>query len=318
MDPITLAIMAGNGIASIMGGREANSINKQNAQIAMLNYQEQVRARMRAEAEARRQRADAQLGTTDASGNRTYFVPGVGWVTDLSADQQAIQEASEAEMLRQLRDEAGRNEVNSARAAGRRYDEDILATEADREFRAERRPDADALRQLFLARGAETRNASADRAGEAVARQNVRSGRSGAAEIMQGARAASDATSARQAGIDAMLMSGQEADRRYDANRGRAGQMYDYFRRMSTSGTAAPTPFMPQGPERSSTGVADQALLNVMSRPAQQDYQNANFAKSDTIADLSSMLGSWQQMRQNDALFSAIRDRYGKSTGGVN
>jgi hypothetical protein len=318
MDPITLAIMAGTGISSVMGGISANNANKQNAQIAMLNYFEQQQARMRAEMEARRQQSEAKLGTTDASGNRTYFVPGRGWVTDLTDDQQAIQEASEAEMLRQLREEAGRNEKVSARAADRRDREDVLATEGERAFRAERRPDEDALRQLLLARGAEARNQSADRAGEMVARQNVRSGSRNAAELMQGARAASDATGARQAGIEAELMANDEADRRFDAGRNRGGQMYDYYRRMSTSGTAAPTPYQPQGPQGRSTGVADQGLINILGRPVERDYTNANFATSDTISDLTGMLGSYQQMRQNDALFNAIRDRYGSSTGAVN
>jgi hypothetical protein len=238
-------------------------------------------------------------------------------VTDLTADQQSIQDASEEEMLRQLREEADRNETVSDRADTRRTREDVLATEGERAFRAERRPDEDALRQLLLARGAETRNASADRSGEMLARQNVRSGRGNAAELVQGARAASDATGARQAGIEAALMAEGEADRRFDAGRGRGGQMYDYYRRMSTSGTAAPTPYTPQGPQRGSTGVADQALLNATSRPEQRDYTNANYAASDTISDLTGMLGSWQQMRQNDALFNAMRDRYGKSTGSV-
>jgi hypothetical protein len=317
MDPITLAIMAGTGISSVLGGIGANNANKQNAQIAMLNYMEQVRARQRAEMEARRQQSEAKLGTTDASGNRTMFVPGRGWVTVLTDEQQAIQDESEAEMLRQLREEADRNETVSARAATRRDREDVLATEGERAFRAERRPDEDALRQLLLARGAETRNQSADRSGEIVARQNLRSGSRNAAELLQGARAASDATGARQAGIEAALMANDEADRRFDAGRSRGGQMYDYYRRMSTSGTAAPTPYQPQGPQTRGTGVADQGIINVMARPVERDYTNANLAVPDTISDITGMLGSWQQMRQNDALFNAIRDRYGSSTGAV-
>lgn len=317
MDPISLAIMAGTTVSSLLGGGAANQANKQNLQIAMLNYQEQVAARMRAEAEARRQRGEAQLGQTDAAGNRTYFVPGQGWVTELTDQQQAIQSGSEDEMLRQVTTEADRNEAVSDRSDTRRRREDVLATEGERDFRAERRPDEDALRQLLLARGAETRNASADRSGEMLARQNVRSGRGNAAELVAGARAASDATGAREAGIEAALMADSEADRRFDAGRGRGGQMYDFYRRMSTSGTAAPTPYSPQGPQRGSTGVADQAMLNITSRPEQRDYVDANYAKSDTISDISNMLGSFQQMRQNDALFNEMRNRYGASTGAV-
>lgn len=137
MDPITLAMMGGTAISSILGGGAAADANAQNAYIGMLNYQEQIAARLRAEAEARRQRGEAHLGQTDASGNRTYFVPGQGWVTELTEDQQSIQDASEAEMLRQLTTEATRNEKVSDRADTRRDREDVLATEGERAFRAE-------------------------------------------------------------------------------------------------------------------------------------------------------------------------------------
>lgn len=317
MDPITAVLMGGTALSSVIGGIGANRANQQNAQIAMMNYYAQREAQRRAEAEAFRQRSEAQLGTTDAAGNRTHFVPGVGWVTDLDPEQQAIQQASEQEMLRQLQTEAARAGEVSDTAETRRGREDTLATEGEREFRQARRPDEEALRQLFLARGAATRNQSADRAGNAVARQNIRAGGRNAAQLVQGARASADAESARSAGVEATLLANQEADRRYDADRGRSGQMYDYFRRMSTSGAASPQPFMPQGPQRSSTGVQDQGLINLMARAPQQEYTNNNTAIPDTISDLTGMLGSYQQMRQNDALFNAIRDRFGKNTGAI-
>ena len=45
-----------------------------------------------------------KLGTTDAQGNRTYFKPGVGWVTELAEGQRELSDLYSAEELAQLQD----------------------------------------------------------------------------------------------------------------------------------------------------------------------------------------------------------------------
>lgn len=295
-------IMSGAALASsALGAMSAHEANQTNQQIGLLNYYEQVAARQRAEAEARRQQNEAKLGQTDAAGNRTYFVPGVGWVTDLAQDQQQIQDLSEQEMIRQLTEDAARNERVGARSNNRRNREDTLATEADRELRAARRPDQGALRQLLLARGAEARNRSADRAGEASARQAVRQGGHNAAAIRQGARAEADATGARQAGIEAELMARGMADQEFAQDRDSASQLYNYFRGLSTGGTAAPGTPQLRGPSPNTGQAANfgSQLIAATGQAPQQAFQNADMSMADFINDAGASVGGLMQFYQN-------------------
>jgi len=315
MDPITLALMAGG---SIIGGINANNANKQNAQIAMMNYYQAQQDKADAQNEARQQRSQQQLGATDAAGNRTYFIPGRGWVTELTDTQQDIQSRSEAEQLRQL-SQGARDERVQGRANDRRNREDVLATDREREMRAARREDEGSLRQLLLARGAEQRNRQADRAGDAAARQRVRAGGTNAAELVSSARASADADSARQAGIEAQIAARGMADQNFEAARNPA--MLDYFRKMSTSGTGNSNVFQPQGPQQQSTGVQDQALLNIMARGGpEMPYTQPNQAVSGTMSDLASAFGAYRDRKSADKYNQAMIDAWGRgglgNTGG--
>lgn len=322
MDPITIALLASTaigGIGSIMGGNEAARANDLNAQISMLNYYQQQAAQRRAQGEAMRQQSEAKLGTTDASGNRTYFVPGVGWTTELSPDQRALLEGTEEEQLRSLRDDTARAETSRGRDDTRRGQEDQLASEFLRQLQTVQRPDEGALRQLFLARGAEQRNRAADAAGEMVARQAIRAGGgANAAELTQGARAASDAASARQAGVDATLAAREEADREYASDTDRASKLYDYFRRSSTSGGAPVQGITPQGPQTRSTGAADQMLLSIFQQGApQMDYQSPNNAWAGTLTDLGKLGMSAYNTHRQGQLDQAVLDRWRSNAGGI-
>lgn len=310
MDPITM-MMLGSMASSVAGGIASNDAAQLNNQISLLNYYDQQAANQRARAEAAQQKSDARLGQTDAAGNRTYFIPGVGWVTDLAEDQQQIQDMTEEEQKRQL-SQGVRDEQVKTRAVGRRNREDTAATEADRDFRSQRRDDAGALRQLLLARGAEQRNAQADRAGNAAARQSVRAGGTNAAEIAQGARATSDADSARRAGIDAELASRDMVESRFGQRRGDANSLYDYFRKMSTSGTGNAPIFQPNGPARMSTGQADQGAINAAGRSAQFDYQQPNYAMAGTIADIGAAGGAAYDRRQSQQYNQDMLDAFGR------
>lgn len=311
MDPISLALMAGSMGSSIFGGMAAADAQELNNQISLLNYYETQEANRRARNEAARQQREGRLGATDAAGNRTRFIPGVGWVTDLSNTQQQIQDASEQEQLRQL-SQGARDERVQERSNARRNREDTAATEADREFRAERRPDEGALRQLYLARGAETRNRAADRAGNAVARAAVRGGGTNAASLVQGARAASDAEAARQAGVQAELLARTNADQEFESGRSNANSLYDYFRRMSTSGTGNAPVFQPMGPARTSTGVADQGAINAAGRAAQLDYQQPQDAMAHTLNNIVTAGQAFYDRQMSQDYNQAMLDAFGR------
>lgn len=304
-----------SGVASLMGGAAGNDAAEMNNYISLMNYYAQQAAQQRARQEASRQQHEGKLGQTDAAGNRTYFVPGRGWVTDLSDDQQTIHDMSEQEQIRQL-SQGARDEQVQERSVDRRNREDVSATDAERMFREARRDDPEGLRQLFLARGAEQRNRSADRAGNALARQNIRAGGRNAGELLQGARASADASNARQAGVEAQLMSGQVADQDFSAKRGEANQLYDYFRKMSTSGTGNAPVFQPNAPQRTSTALADQGAINAAGRHAEMDYQQPNLAWSNAISNVGSSFGAGFDRYQQSQYQQAMLDAFGRMGGG--
>lgn len=310
----TLALMAGTALSSLLGAKEASNTAQTNADISMLNYYAQQRAAQQQQTEARRQQAEGKLGSTDAAGNRKQFVPGIGWVTTLSPQQQQLQDLTEAEQQRQLSSVAARNERVSERGDTRRGREDTTATEGERDFRSQRRPDEAGIRQQLLARGAEQRNRQADRAGDMSARQAVRSGGTSAAGVRQGARAEADADSARQAGAQATLDAGNIADRQFAQGQDSSRNVYDYFRRASTSGTAPVTGVTPTGPQTRSTGAADQQLINAFRAP-QLDYQSPNNAYTDTASGLMNMFGAYHGLKGTEDDISGVRGRFGDWRG---
>lgn len=300
-----------------LGAMQAFNANQTNRDISLLNYYEQQAARADARAEADRQRREAQLGQTDAYGNRTYFVPGRGWVTELSDQQQTLQDLTEREQQRQLTTEADRNARISDDAAKRRDREDVLASAAEDEYRRVERGSADDLRQLLIARGAETRNRAADRAGDAAARQSIRGGGTNVGAVVQGARAASDAASARQAGVDAALQARGMVEDEFDHDRDRATKLYDYFRRSSTTGATPVSGVQTTGPQKQSTAMSDQATLNILAGAPQLDYQSPDYSISDAIGGMGNALGSYYMDKQNKQMNDAIINRWGTNAGGA-
>lgn len=314
MDPISAAIF---GASSLFGGMQANRANKANERIAMLNYYEQRAARQRAEMEAMRQRSDAQLGTTDASGNRTRFVPGVGVVTELSPQQERLRALSEQEAIRQAGTGAERNERVEARANRRRNEESGLADAAQADLRGARRRDLREVMQQRMLAGQQARNEQADRSGEMVSAMLNRTGASNdAAALRASGRATADAEAAAAAAANSAFAADDIVEQDFARQRDAASSMYDYFRRMSTSGTAAPTPYMPQGPEARSTGLQDQALLNIMARAPQQMFTQPNLALSDTASDLATLFMSRNAANRNSQMDESILNRQGRNVFG--
>lgn len=85
-----------------LGAMASNNAAAYNYNSDVLNYNQREQERFDTINAARRQDADTKLGSTDAAGNRTYFVPGRGWVVELAEDQQALQDLYQREELAQL------------------------------------------------------------------------------------------------------------------------------------------------------------------------------------------------------------------------
>lgn len=94
---------AGASIAGgIMNAEEAEETRQMNWAIAVMNYQQRERERTEAIAMANKLRGEQKLGTTDARGTRTHFIPGRGWVVDPSEQVAALQKLQDAEQMKVL------------------------------------------------------------------------------------------------------------------------------------------------------------------------------------------------------------------------
>jgi hypothetical protein len=96
-------IGAGGSIFSgILGSNAQQDAADQNYAIALMNYYQRQSEHDDSVTEARRQEGKSDLGTTDAQGNRSYFKPGVGWVTEMSDKSKKMQDLYENEEWQQL------------------------------------------------------------------------------------------------------------------------------------------------------------------------------------------------------------------------
>lgn len=92
-------------ISGGLGAAASSRAAQENYNINLLNYNQRERERFDAINQAKHQEADTKLGQTDANGNRIHFVEGKGWVTDLSPEQQALQQLYQREELGQLQND---------------------------------------------------------------------------------------------------------------------------------------------------------------------------------------------------------------------
>jgi hypothetical protein len=97
-------------VGSIVGASIAADASKYatntNWSIALMNYYARERERYQARIEASRIEAKQDLGMTDAQGNTTKFVPGVGWVQENAPATQALINRERSEKMAQFGDVA--------------------------------------------------------------------------------------------------------------------------------------------------------------------------------------------------------------------
>src|SRR4051812_18206156 len=99
MDPFSLIGAMVGGVGSIIGAGESADAQEKNWQVNLLNYYLRERERRDRIQQAEQSRNDTMLGATDARGNRTHFVPGKGWVQELSTEDAALGDAQLREQM---------------------------------------------------------------------------------------------------------------------------------------------------------------------------------------------------------------------------
>lgn len=123
IDDAALVGLIGTGVAgglNLMGQSNQQGYNAQSLQLAMQNYLLQKQ-------QADRQYQLATASRTDARGNKTFYVPGVGWQTQLTPTTQSIINESDAITQANNRGQIVRGESDRSRNFQRRLTEGSAA-----------------------------------------------------------------------------------------------------------------------------------------------------------------------------------------------
>jgi len=170
----TAATVAGSAMAAKSANKQAganNQINAQNTFQSAVDRESQLINAMKADAESK-------MGSTDAYGNRTEWVPGVGW--QVTPDERVARniDAGLAEENKQLTHDARRNRTNADRASENAAKANPLYDAFIREVQqtAGTKLDPNRRFQQDLAGQVTGFNRGFDDAGEQFAAQMLRSG----------------------------------------------------------------------------------------------------------------------------------------------
>lgn len=293
MDPMTMAtlgLMAGGSVLGAFGESEANETNRE---IGLLNYYAQERARKQAIQEAERNWRDRQklmgeskLGTTDELGNRRHFVPGVGWVTDLSAEsegdldqRQGVARAQLEEQMRVLGEDLPLRRSQMKSNFDRQNTEGVVASGLLNEFKNTTKQDPSVLENVIYGRKARNINEAFDSTASSAMRTGLRTGASNSGRIMADI-ASKRARELEDAGDEAYVTSRSQSENDFNSRRGNVANLYNAF---ATSSSRMPdASFAPMSVN--TTGQAGGSTEALMS-------QFGNFANNNGARELMAAYG---------------------------
>ncbi|MBU2051501.1 MAG: hypothetical protein KKH61_21330 [Gammaproteobacteria bacterium] len=221
MDPITIAMLGGTALSSIFGGMAESSANKTNWAINQLNRQDRNRERNENIAYADKLDQDSKRGGYNAAGDRTYYDPVKGWVTDLGARNQGLQDYFYGTELPERR-------AQFRRGTDRSRAEDDQANQLLEEFQGVQRENPADIEAMLYEASTRGIGENTNDALESALRQALRSGSSNAGDIA----AKINEAGAKQRGYaakDAKLQSMDYVEDRYDKDRTDASQLYNLF-----------------------------------------------------------------------------------------
>lgn len=218
---------AGSIAGGIMGANAQDSANETNMMINLMNYFSRERERQDAIEQAGKIRREDKLGGTDAAGNSTYFVPGKGWVTNLTPENAGIQQSQRREQERVLNSDL----PMLRRANEANYKDRLQDRELEEKYIKElpyAKVDPGSIRSMLFADAREGIDGSFDESTAAALRGANRRGMSGIDKILSSfARQRADATgdAFQKTGVQAM----QLADQMSRQNTGQLQGLINFF-----------------------------------------------------------------------------------------
>ena len=331
--PLIAAAIGGGStlLSGLLGYSAQNKADEMNYNIALLNYYQRENERNQAMQEAARQERESKLGTTDAMGNRYYFVPGEGWRTELSPEQQTLRDAYQREEMQQLGQDLPAKRRQMFENLARQQTE---GNYADSIFNAMQRlqptSTADIVNERNLATtagyGDAFKNIIPSAAVEAMRSGNLR----GASDLV-GQLGIQQGDALRKAFMQNYTGASGEATDRYMTQLGNLGNIYNTF---ATRASAMPgAEYNPRNIEGLTSGelsgtrsaAADKSgsLLNAMGRSggALDFKQSANTAFADSLARMGTLfnqydtLGTFNSQPKQDVYPKAPTDMYKEGTG---
>lgn len=182
-----LAAMIGAG-GSIAGGLIGAGAQQEaadmNWQINLLNYYQRQQERRDRIREAQQTRADQRLGATDAFGNRTKFVEGKGWVTELSDQDQLLADLQRQEQLKTLQNDLPLRRAQLMRNDSRQREEEQIAEGLREKFRRDIGVDPEALKRTMMGNISQALNREYDSLENEAMRKAMRTGASNSGQIL--------------------------------------------------------------------------------------------------------------------------------------
>jgi hypothetical protein len=213
------------GVAGLLSAGQAARAQREANQIAMLDYLERRSQADRAERQARE-------GTTDSRGNRVRYVPGYGWVTDLTEAGRIQQSAADNEQyLRNSRDSANARLIREAAIARQLREADIAdQLLAQRDVAAESVPQ---LQSAMIAADVAQAAAPQDALRRAVSMNALRQGTGAQALLAELSRR--NMQDRRSAIANAELRSRPEYINRMSNREGAIGDIYNMYASRATA-----------------------------------------------------------------------------------
>lgn len=327
INPMTMmmigqGINAGAGLLSgLLGKSSQDAAAAYNHAVNAANLQRQDQSAFMQQLLAREYQQMAQAGNTNARGDRTEYIPGVGWVTTPSAATAGLISASDAEQRARLTSDSVTRRRGLQENESRRIREGQAADVFLQQLMQQPDYSMQSLRDELLNRVVTDTNKAFDRTADRIGTQALRSGASNAGDIMRSLNA-QRADAVRSAGAGAISDARQLFEQLETARTGRAGNLYNLL--ASRASNFDDVPFQPSNVNDSlqafQTGQRGNALgmagtvMTGMSAPGGRIQQiNPNFSSANFIggagSNIGGMIEQWGAQQQMNDLMKMFANR---------
>jgi len=308
--------------SSLLGAGAADEAADQNWQINLLNYYQREQERFDTISAARKRDNETKLGSTDSAGNRTHFVDGVGWVSDLSPESQQLQSLYQNEEMQQFDDLNKKRDVLQQNYT-RQGKEDVQGQQLLDAFGRVQRSSGKDEENLMNQSATKAINEGYDTTLEDAMRSAVRSGASNSGKV-----AAEIGSKKSNALLDAFqtnrMQAGGMADDKFNTERGNVANLYNMFAsRASAMPDVAYNPrniegltAQQQSGAMSASGQSANALINAFAKQGgSMSAVDPNYGWANAIGASGQAVSSALDAANSDRLKRQAFENYGGSNG---